>query len=41
MQEQCRDSELDFDEYCSWVKQGGGDVWFYTTEQLEEEFING
>ena len=41
MQEQCKDSELDFDEYCAWVKQGGGDVWFYTTEQLEAEFING
>ena len=41
MQEQCKDSDMDFDEYCSWVKQGGGDIWFYTTEQLEEEFING
>ena len=25
----------------AWVKGGGGDIWFYTTEQLEEEFING
>ena len=41
MQEQCKDSDMDFLEYKSWVEQGGGDIWFYTTEQLEEEFING
>ena len=25
MKEQCKDSDLDYDKYCAWVKQGGGD----------------
>ena len=28
MREQCVDSDLDYDKYCAWVKQGGGDEWF-------------
>ena len=28
MKRECQDSDTTWEEYCEWVRQGGGDEWF-------------